>query len=79
MLAASRKLRKALASLCILMEHGKFKSWMLEVVMLAAGQLTNSLVSGLTTQCHGRSLDHLYRRSRLVQHSCAQQTIANEA
>ena len=48
MLAASRKLHRALASLGILMKHGKFKSWMLEVVMLAAGQLTNSLVSGLT-------------------------------
>jgi len=46
MLAASRKLRTAFAALKTIATNRKFKLWMLEDVMVAAGQLTNTLVSG---------------------------------
>merc|ERR1712137_1193612 len=43
MLAASRKLRTAFAALKTIATNRKFKLWMLEDVMVAAGQLTNTL------------------------------------
>ena len=45
MLAASRKLRIACTALKTLIRYRKFKLLMLEDITVAAGQLTNTLVS----------------------------------
>ena len=52
MLVASRKVRMALVSLCTLMRHKKLKKGMLEDVTIAAGQLTNCLVSIRMPRCY---------------------------